>query len=47
MFQIVIVNIPIDAQLTPFVNSGTLSSWLLNPYGTVLAVVFKNFLSSG
>ena len=47
MFQTVIVSIPIAAQFTPFVNSGTLSSRFLNPYGTVLVVVFDNCLSSG
>lgn len=47
MFQTVIVNIPIDAQFIPCVNSGTLSSWPLNPYDTTLVVVFDNFLSYG
>ena len=47
MFQTVIVNNPIATQLTPFVNSGTLSSRFLNPYGMALVVVFDNCLSSG
>lgn len=47
MFQTVIVNNPIATQLTPFVNSDTLSSWFLNPYGMALVVAFDNCLSSG
>lgn len=46
MFQTVIVNNPIATQLTPFVNSDTLSSWFLNPYGMALVVAFDNCLSS-